>query len=137
MAKHAGKDVLILVNTGTTGSPTWTSIAGQRGTTLNRKGDAIDTSDKTTSGWKTSLQGLKEWSCEAEIIIETLDNGRQALETAFNAGTNVDICLQLNESVIYRGTAAVTEFTIDTPHDDVMSGKITLSGASALTATSF
>lgn len=43
-----GSDFLIYVNTGTTGSPVWTVVGGQRDMTIDRASDAIDVSSKDT-----------------------------------------------------------------------------------------
>lgn len=137
MTKYAGKSLLVCVNTGTYAAPTWTSIGGQRGLTLDRSSDEIDTSDKTSSGWKSFLQGLKEWTLEVEACIETSDSGRQTVESAYNNDTRLDIAVQLSGSNIYRGYANVTQFSLEGPYDDAWTGSITLKGDGALTPTSY
>lgn len=135
--KHAGKDLLVAVNTGTYAVPVWTSIGGQRTLDLGRSADEIETSDKTSAGWKSFLAGLKEWSLEVEIMIEESDSGRQTIESAFANDTRLDMAIQLDASNIYRGYANITEFSLSAPHDDAWTGSLTLKGDGALTPTSY
>ena len=135
--KYAGKNLLVAVNTGTYAAPTWTTIGGQRTLDLGRSADEIETSDKTSAGWKSFLAGLKEWSLECELMIETSDAGRQAVESAFANDTRLDVAIQLNASNIYRGYANVTEFSLAAPHDDAWSGSLTLKGDGALTPVAY
>ena len=113
-----GKDYLLLINTGTFASPTWTVVGGQRNSKLTEKADSIDVSDKATDGWSSKLAGMKSW------LVMLNDAGVEALEVAFRAGKTVDVKLQYPDKSYQRGWAAVTEFSKDVPHD----GAATLSG---------
>jgi TP901-1 family phage major tail protein len=135
--KHAGKDLIVCVNTGTYAAPVWTSIGGQRTLSLGRTADEIETSDKTSAGWKSFLAGLKEWTLEVEVVIEESDNGRQTLEDAYENDTRLDIAVQLDASTIYRGYANITDFSLEAPYDDAWTGSLTLKGDGALTPTSY
>lgn len=123
--KVVGADVLLTIG--------GVTVGGQRGCTLNMSADTIDTSDKTTSGYKTAQAGLLEWSVEMDSILEYGDTGFDALETAFQNRTSVSAVVSINSGAkTYTGTAYVTELSLDAPHDDAGSSTCTLVGASAL-----
>lgn len=131
----AGVDILVKVNTGTMEAPVWTSIGGQRGATLNRTGDEIDASDKTTGGWKKKQIGLLEWSIDADLVLQDSDTALSALETAFNNRQQVQVQMALPGNKEYTGMAMVSDLSIDAPHDDVTTVSCTLSGAGVLSIT--
>lgn len=133
MGKLSGADVLVSVNTGSQQSPSWTEIGGQRSATINMQADTIDTSDKTTGGFKTFMAGLIEWSVEMDALYVENDNGMSALHDAFIARAMVEIVVTFDGVTRYTGYAYVTELSSDAAHDDAVTMKCTLSGASALT----
>lgn len=131
----AGKDYLIYVNTGATeSSPKWTLVGGQRSGDLSRKADEIDASDKTSSGWKTSIPGLRSWSLDLESVYLAGDEGAGFLEAAFLNGKQVHIKFEYPDKSFVTGWATLTECSLSTPHDDVATLKGTLSGAGPLSA---
>jgi TP901-1 family phage major tail protein len=69
-----GKDYLLYINTGTVSTSTWTLISGQKGSTLNRKADSIDASNKTTGGWERSLLGRLSWSIALDGLVFLLQD---------------------------------------------------------------
>ena len=119
-----GKDYLLYVNTGTAEVPVWTLIGGQRGSSLSRSADSIDTSHKTSGGWKSSLAGLRGWSIDLDGLVLLQDSGLEALETAFNAGKEVNVKFEYPNKKYRTGWAAITDLSIETPHD----GEASLSG---------
>ena len=89
-----GKDYLLYINTGTSGSPVWTLIGGQRGASLGRTADEIDVSNKTTSGWKSVKAGLRSWSIDLDGLVLLADDGIAALDYAFMNGLEINIKLE-------------------------------------------
>lgn len=120
-----GKDYLLYVNTGTVETPVWTLIGGQRGSSLGRTADSIDTSHKTSGGWKSSKAGLRGWSIDLDGLVLLNDLGLEALETAFNAGKEVNVKFEYPNKKYRTGWAAITDLSIETPHD----GEASLSGS--------
>lgn len=127
-----GKDYLLYVNTGTATEPVWTLIGGQRGSSLSRSADSIDTSHKTSGGWKSSLAGLRGWSIDLDGLVLLNDTGIEALETAFNAGKQVNVKFEYPDGKYRSGWAAITDLSIETPHDGEASLSGTIEGNGAL-----
>lgn len=109
-------------------------VAGQRNATLNRAKDTIETTNKTSGGWKTFLPGLKEWSVDADGVYIVDGAGYSLLEEAFNNDT--PIIVELGEAgsgkIGFTGEAILTEFPIECPYDDACTYSITLQGSGAL-----
>jgi TP901-1 family phage major tail protein len=120
-----GKDYLLYVNTGTVAAPVWTLIGGQRGSSLGRTADSIDTSHKTSGGWKSSKAGLRGWSIDLDGLVLLGDLGIEALETAFTEGKEVNIKFEYPDKKYRTGWASITDFSFETPHD----GEASLSGS--------
>lgn len=131
-AATVGKDYLLYVNTGTVATPVWTMIGGQRGSSLSRSADSIDVSHKTSGGWKSTKAGLRGWSIDLDGLCLLSDTGLEALETAFNAGKEVHLKFEYPDEKYRTGWAAITDLSIDTPHDGEASLKGTLEGNGAL-----
>lgn len=119
-----GKDYLLYINTGSTTTPTWTLIGGQRGGSLSRSAESIDASHKTSGGWATKRTGLKSWSLDLDGLILLQDAGLEALEAAFDEGKDVHVKFEYPDGKYRDGWAVITELSIETPHD----GEATLSG---------
>lgn len=127
-----GKDYLLSVNTGTVAVPVWTLIGGQRGSSLSRTADSIDVSHKTSGGWKSTKAGLRSWSIDLDGLVLLSDTGLEALEIAFSTGVEVQLQFKYPDNSYRTGWAAVTDLSIDTPHDGEASIKGTLEGNGAL-----
>ena len=121
-----GVDVLIKHN--------GVAVAGQRDCTISIKGDKIDTTTKTNAGYKTSLQGLKEWSISIDHVnyIGEDAEGQRALKKAFLDGDNVDIVAAVGEEEVYTGEASISGLDISGAQADVSTSAFTLEGAGAL-----
>ena len=127
-----GKDYLLYVNTGTVAGPIWTLIGGQRGSSLNRNADSIDVSHKTSGGWKSSKTGLRGWSIDLDGLVLLNDDGIEALETAFNEGKEIQVKFEYPNKKYRTGWAAITDLSIETPHDGEASLSGTLEGNGSL-----
>ncbi len=127
-----GKNYFIYINTGTEDTPEWTKIGGQRGGSLSRKADTLDASNKDSGGWKSTLQGMKEWSIELDTILMANDDGLSALDQAFLDSQLVQLKFEYPDKSYVTGWASITEMSMEAPHDDVASYKGTLSGVGPL-----
>ena len=126
MAKIRGVDVLLSVGGQTVGS--------QRNASLKMDGKEIDVSDKTTGGWDTMIVGNRSWAIDCEAILLDSDAGQDAIEAAFLAGTQVSVAIAVGARGTYSGTASIVSLETTGEKDDVSTMKISLKGASALTA---
>jgi TP901-1 family phage major tail protein len=138
MSKVAGVDVLLKVKDSPTG--TLKVVGGQTGASLSRKASTIDTSDKTTGGWATSLVGLKSWSIDAEGFVVLGDEGQDLLEQAFENRETVFVEIRIGATsdtngITYTGEAVITELSNEFAQDDAVTFSLTLEGASPLVRT--
>lgn len=128
-----GKEFLLYVDTSTEASPAeWTLVGGQRSTSLKRSADEIDASDKTTGGWKRTKAGLRSWSMEAENVVILDDKGAEALNFAYENGKEIHCKFAYPNDVFYTGWGSLTDFSMDTQHDDVATLSLTINGNGAL-----
>jgi len=132
--KEQGLNVLLYV--GDSQSPTTYSILkGQRQTQIQLTGQQIDTADKTSGGWATSMQGLKSATVTAQGLVDWPDTtGFAAIRAAFTAGTTIQCKLVLDTAGKYiAGTFAVTQCSISGAHDGATEYDIQLQPTQALT----
>ena len=115
-----GLDLLISIGAQTLG--------GQRGATLNRSSEVIDITNKVSGGWKENVSGFKEWSVDADGLFITDDAAYLALETAYAAGTAVEVKLAKGAELVYSGSAYITDFPVEAPYDDASTYSVSLTG---------
>jgi predicted secreted protein len=70
MAIERGKDWLVYLNTATYASPSWTLIENQTALDFTNDQDSIETTNKSTSGYKTAIISLKDLSCSFTILYD-------------------------------------------------------------------
>lgn len=126
-----GKGVLIKVNTGTNENPVYTTVAGQKGATLNQSRETLEATTKDND-YKEFLAGYGEWSIEAEGLLQLEDEGFSKLEEAFNSGELVQVQFAMPSGDIYEGMAVITDLPIEAPYDDLVSYSCTLQGSGQL-----
>lgn len=133
-AATAGKDWLVAIWDKT--GANILAIAGQQSLTLNRSADTIEVSTKDTEGgWKASIAGMKEWGIDLEGVYVASDTTHQTLSEAF---TNSDlVCVKIYDAKkkkgLFGGLCAITDFSLEAPHDDAVTYSLSLSGAGKLT----
>ena len=100
------------------------------------KADNIETTNFDSNGWKTYIQGLKEWSGSLEgNFVPTDTNGQQAIINAFAGGTSVSLELRIDTTKKITGTALIEGISIEVPVDDKQSLKCDFSGTGQPTLT--
>jgi TP901-1 family phage major tail protein len=136
MAKIAGVDVLLEVQTGTdqtTQEPIYKVLGGQSGATLNRSAEAIDVTSKDSQGWTEAIAGIKSFSIECEGFLSEDDEATGALEEAFDARTSLKATIKMPSGKKYEGTVIITDFPVEFPQDDAVTYSLELTGTGALT----
>lgn len=123
-----GKEYLLSVNTGTNDVPKWTAVSGQRSTALNRSAAEIDATDKTTGGWTVVKAGLRSWEMQLENVAILDDEGAEALDYAFENGVEINCRVEYPNGDTFEGWGSVTQYNLDTPHDDVAALSATIKG---------
>ena len=106
-------------------------VGGQRGASLSMSADEIDTTNKTTEGYKTFLVGLKEWNISCDGIVVIGDEGYDALVAAFLEGNTIQVELK-GGNFNYSGDVAIASMDFDAQYDDALTYSCELKGASAL-----
>ncbi|MEB6213526.1 phage major tail protein, TP901-1 family [Enterococcus casseliflavus] len=127
-----GIDFLVKVNTGTTELPNYVSVAGQRGASLSRDAETMDSTSKDSQGWNENLSGFKSWSIDSDGLLVEDDAGYLALEDAYMEGEPVIISLTTASGNKYEGKAIVTSLPLDAPYDDLATYEVTFTGTGAL-----
>lgn len=129
----AGKDILLAIFDAT--GENLLAIAGQQGLTINRSADSIEvTSKDTVGGWKSKIQGMKEWSIDNDGLYVASDDSHKTLTKAFNDSELV--CLkvinQKEKKGLFGGLAIVSDYSLEAPYDDAMTYSISLEGNGGL-----
>ena len=132
-AESRGIDFLIYINTGTSGSPAYTKVAGQRGGTFNLSSDEIDLSSKDNYGFSDRDYGTQEWSIDGDGVFIEGDTSHDAIIDAFLAREALLVRWTFPSGKSYEGRAIITEFPIEAPYDDVATYSLTLAGKGPFT----
>lgn len=133
MAGVTGVDFILAINTGTSGSPVYTDIGGQRNATLNLGLGTTDVTTKDSSNWEESLPTIRNWSIDFDALLLETDTGFLEVEDWYMNRTQLQVRFTTAASNTYTGNVTVTSVSMETPHDGeaVISG--TLQGTGALT----
>lgn len=133
MAAEKGLNVLLKVSGG---SPTsYVAVAGQQSTNFTTENTAADITDKTNSGWSSTLQVLHgaTITCSGVPIWPDTD-GLDVIRSNWTAQTDVDCQIVLNSSNSnYTGVFQVTSFDITGEHTDATKYSFTLQNNGVLT----
>lgn len=128
MAKVAGVDILLLVNTGTDQAPVWTEVGGQRGATLSESLETIDVTAKDSGGVQEFAPGLYSWTISADGVDVVGNEAQEALKTAIRNRQPIKVRWSENGVDVFEGTAIVTSYEVEAPHDDVATFSLELQG---------
>lgn len=134
--KVAGVDIILKVKNGAS----MVAIGGQKGASLSRSANTIDTTDKNSGGWAESMAGVKSWSIDCDGFVVLGDASLTALHTAFDSRTTIDIEVRVgadNDATgyTYTGKVVITDFPEEYAQDDAVTYKLSLQGASPLVRT--
>jgi TP901-1 family phage major tail protein len=136
MAKVAGIDVLLYVDTDTTGTtPNLVVLGGQGDATLNREAEEVDVSAKTDGAYGDFLPGRKTWSIECEGFIVESDAAFNRLEDAYENREALNVEIRMPSGKKYSGEVVITEFPLEFGQEDGATFSLTLTGKGALTIT--
>lgn len=102
---------------------------------FNKQADEIDTTTRSSGGWKEFIQGLKEWDIDAGHLYVPSDAQILALQNAFLNGTVVAVEVEDPDGNNWSGNAIVTNISDAEPLDNAVMISVTLKGTGALTYT--
>lgn len=132
MAEIKGVTILIETNIGTVDAPNWVKAASQRGSTLNRTAETMETTSKDSEGFKDFEYGFKEWSVNCDGLLVENDLALGHLEEAWFESTKVRARMAFASGRQYMGLCLVTDLPIEAPYDDSATYTLTLQGAGKL-----
>lgn len=132
---EVGKDFLLYISIVPSGdtAPVWQLVGGQRSSNLSRSAEEIDVSNKTSGGWNSVKAGQRSWSIDLDSLVVSDDLGYQAMNQAYLSGKEINVLLRNStDTFAVKGWGSITDFSLDTPHDDAASISGTISGNGAL-----
>ncbi len=135
MAKEKGTNVKVYVGDANPAT-VLNALSGEKESNFTGDAGQIDTSDKTNSGWRTYIPGLKDGTITFSGQCDWGDTAFETLRTQWNAQTTLEHYIRLNVAGDgYRGPMAVTQMTITGAAEDVATYSGTLVMVSAPTET--
>ncbi|MCZ7376549.1 phage tail tube protein [Micromonospora sp. WMMC250] len=128
------------VNTGTTGSPIWTTVTGLTDFKPTINPTLQDDSDYETDGWNSSEKTAQGWQVEATILLKeeaglfnaAVEKMRLASDK-FGDSSRVEVRWydKQGKPEAYQGTAIVTWERANSGNTDLDAAKVTLTGRGA------
>lgn len=115
MAGMNGTDVLLQVNTGTIVTPVWTTVAAQRDASISKSADTIDLSSKDSDFWEGAA-GRRESEVSLDGLIPVAAAvGFDALHTAWENGTIIQVQTQRAGVAHKKASAVITKMDEEYP----------------------
>jgi len=103
-------------------------IGEARDVTLNTSAEMVETSKRSDAGWKTWLQGWKEWTVDFDAIFENVSPGLDVIRTAYLAGGSISLSMLDDDGEGITGTVLVESWPKGEPLKDAMTRTVTLRG---------
>ena len=132
MAVGTGVNFLVQVNTGTTASPTWTTVGNQRTATTNLNTETVDITSKGNANWADTISTFRSWSIDLEGLMDESDSGYNLILTAFKNKVDVGVRLLTQAGATMTGTAVSSDLKLNLPYDDAAGYSVTFNGKGAL-----
>lgn len=132
--KIAGVDVLLKI---VDESGKLIVVGGQTGATLNRSAETIDTTDKTSGGWTSSMAGNLSWSLDSDGFVVLGDEAFELIEEAFvnRNPINAEVRIGADEEadgITYSGEGYLVDLPLEFAQDDAVTYSLSLEGATPL-----
>lgn len=128
-----GYEGRLYYNNGTTGSPIWLEIDCVRDVSLSKDANEVDDTCRTTDGWRSRKQGLRQWGLDFEMVYDPANAAWAEIRKAYFCGDVIEILdldgdLSVDGKQGIRGSVFVTNMTLERPLEDVMANSVTLVG---------
>jgi len=120
MAGTAGFDVTL--------SLAGTTIAVAQDVDLDASASEVDTTTRGDAGWKTFIQGLKEWSLTGDALYVSSEDDITTIISAYINGT--ELAATVDD---FSGTVIITGIKNPQPLDGALQLSFTAKGTGALT----
>jgi len=132
MPEINGTEVLLYVNTGSVGSPTWTVVGSQNDATIDQTSDFIDTSSKDSRNRK-GLAGRYSWSASFDALYVPGSASYAALKTAMRSGTLIGVRKNESGIALEYSYAVVASLSDSFPDQGAAAVSISLEGTEGWT----
>jgi TP901-1 family phage major tail protein len=120
-----GTDILLLVNTGPTLTPTYEVVGSQRDATFEETNDEIDVSSKEQRE-KRVIAGRYSCAVSFDAMYVPSDTAYQALKAAMRNGTAIMILRQQSGAALEEASAIVTGLSEAAPDQDASTVSVRL-----------
>lgn len=129
-----GVDILILIDTSATETPSYTVVGGQRNATFSETSETIDTTSKDSNGNYEYDYGLYGWSISCDGLYVTDEAAWTKLKTAMRNKQTVTVRITESGTATEQGEALVTSRDVEAPYNAEATYTIELTGTGALSA---
>lgn len=119
------------INVKATSSTAYTAFPGTNAT-LNLAGDVLDDTDFTSTGYRSRVVGLRDWSIDVTSNYQTTNSAFSTVRDAWLNRSRVDVQYLPDGSNGYSGTAYVESFSHSGDVGGLETVDITMVTASAL-----
>jgi len=145
--EYLGGKFLVSVNTsGDDDNPTWTHVGGQRKGNFGRKADVVKAQHKDSFPWYRKVYGYIDWTFDFDGVwlqdneSHIQDEGIKKMQELWNAQEDAYVRIStppatptgaVGDGSNYYGHAVIADFTLDGPHDNVVTytGKLEGNGS--------
>lgn len=133
MAVGIGVNGLLYINTGTTASPTYTLVGGQRNAKIRKSKKSVDITTKGDFGWENSTGTVRGLEISFDGLIDEVDTGFLALRDVFWNNVSKLFRFITPGGVTYTGTFELDNIEEGYPYDQAVDYSATLKSKSAVT----
>lgn len=132
MAIGTGITGVLKINTGTSGSPTYTMINAQRNASLDFGKKSVDVTHKGDAGWERTLGVSRSVSISCDGLVDEADAGYLELRNVFWNNVQDQFQFLTPGGVTYTGTFEMETLNESYPYEDAVGWQITLKSVGAI-----
>lgn len=133
MAVGIGVNGLLKINTGTVGTPTYTTIGAQRTATITFSKKTVDITNKGDAGWENSTGTTRGVGITCAGLVDELDAGFLELRNLFWGNVSDQFQFLTPGGITYTGTYEMDSIDEEYPFDDAVGYSVTLKSKGVIT----
>jgi TP901-1 family phage major tail protein len=127
-----GVDILLSVDLGTEGAPSYTPVGGQRGVSISEARDTFETTNKLSPDQAREFESsFYAWTASLDGVHVAGEEAYEHLKTAVRSGSKIQVTID-DGGVKEVGTALVTSRDLDAPYDGESTYAVELQGSGML-----
>jgi len=108
-------------------------VTDARDVNLETDAEEIETSRRSSAGWKEFLQGWKEWRVTFDVVYDNAAAVMDNIRTAYVDGSTMSVSMLDEDGEGITGTVIVTSLPKSEPLKDANTVNVTLRGTGAFT----